>query len=121
MLILEATLAVAIGSWIHVPGGTWQPTPADIQMVQTQIHSYVERGARARPYTRLLPWSSYSFQYQGDGFFHKSIYINAFCEAPPSYAAKEFVEVMDGGPCFFHLQWDPATRTFSSLSFNGEA
>ena len=116
-----AILALAIGSWTHIAGGTWDPTPLIAADAKAAIRPYVVQQAGLQQ-LRLSSWSSYSFQYQGKTVSgHRFLYINAYCIAPPAYAAKQLVQVLDGGPCFFSVLYDPRTKSFTGIIFNGEA
>jgi hypothetical protein len=65
----------------------------------------------------------YFRQYLGivlDG--RRAVYVNAFrgAESFPSWRERA-VQVCDGGNDFWGAIYDPATRRFSRLGFNGEA
>ena len=72
---------------------------------------------------RGLPeWSRYFFQYQGqsiDG--RRLVFTNAFCIEPPENVEERFLLVLDGGACFFSVQYDPQQQVFLELSFHGDA
>ncbi|KZC22520.1 hypothetical protein RHOFW104T7_00255 [Rhodanobacter thiooxydans] len=110
-----------VGSWFPIAGGTWTPDQDVAAQLRATLQQYVV--ARASDQHReLQSWSSYSFQYQGRGSADgKFIFINAFCESPDAYAAKRFVQVLDGGTCYFELKYNPKTKTFYDLGFNGVA
>ncbi len=76
---------------------------------------------------------SYRFQYK---YINESIiFINAICLGSPDANSglgafpgptskdlkKEIYEVMDGGSCFFNLNYNIKSGAFSSLHVNGEA
>jgi hypothetical protein len=114
-------LTIAVGSWIFVPGGNWQPSDAQLDDAREKIHAYATLKSEGR-LDGLAPWESYTFQYQGrelDG--HKIIYVNAFCSEPPAYAAEQMVLVLDGGACYFEAYYDIESRSFVRLVFNGVA
>ena len=114
-------LAVAVGSWIYVPGGTWQPTAIEVADAKTKLRPYVLAQSKRRN-DKISPWNAYTFQYQGreiDG--RKIIYVNASCSEPPEYAAQEMVFVLDGGTCYFQAYYDIQTRAFVGIGFNGLA
>lgn len=130
MPLFLAAMVFAASSWIHVPGGTWNPTPEMI----------IETGAKLRPYVvaqaalqgrKLQPWATYTFQYQGQAKAFKLptqvlskrriILVNAFCITPPSYVYKELVTVLDGGTCFFRAYYDTVQHRFIYIVFNGVA
>ena len=111
--------AVAIGSWISISGGTWQPTTQDLNGARSGLQSYVAKTAKEEQ-VNLPKWSLYTFQYQGRTIEKKRfIYINAYCTTPPKYSANRFVQVFDGGSCFFSVLYDPKTKTYTNLTFNG--
>ena len=116
-----AALVVALGSWLAVPGGTWQPTDLEVVEARLQLEPYVVRQASLAKET-LPNWDSYTFQYQGQEIHGKRvILVNAFCEAPPPYAATQLVVVLDGGPCYFNAYWDPLDKIYIGVAFNGDA
>jgi len=116
-----AALAIAIGSWLPVPGGSWQPTTSDIAEAKSQIEPYVSREASLAKKT-LPNWSSYTFQYQGRELHGRQVVlVNAFCSAPTPHAATQMVMVFDGGPCYFQAHWDPINKIYISVVFNGDA
>ena len=111
--------AVAIGSWISISGGTWQPTTQEVSGARSGLQSYVAKTA-TKQHQDLPKWSHYTFQYQGRTIEKKRyIYVNAFCITPPEYSATKLVQVFDGGSCFFSVLYDPKTKTYSNLVFNG--
>jgi hypothetical protein len=117
-----SALTLAIGSWILVPGGTWEPAENEIADAREKLKPYAMAQAEKRKDDKPRPWETYTFQYQGselDG--KKVIYINAFCDKPPDYAAKQMVIVLDGGHCYFQAWYDTATKSFIRLFFNGVA
>jgi hypothetical protein len=51
---------------------------------------------------------------------HKLIYINAFCHMVRRRDWREhYVDVCDGGGCFWGVVYDTTTREFSDLEVNG--
>lgn len=112
-------LALSIASWIHVPGGTWQPTAHAVEL-RDGLEPFVVRAA-AEQGKRLPAWSSYTFQYQGQTEqSRKTVFINAFCSPAPSDVKTQFVLVLDGGACYFRVKYDPAKKEFFDLEFNGD-
>jgi hypothetical protein len=116
-----AALAIAVGSWLAVPGGAWTPTQDDVAEARSQLEPYAWQ--QAAQWGEVLPdWSSYTFQYQGQERGGKKILlVNAFCSEPPASAATEMVLVFDGGPCYFTAHWDPVEKRFIGIGFNGHA
>lgn len=117
----SAAIAIAVGSWFAIPGGSWSPTPEQVANARSQLEPYVEQIATER-HLGLQEWSSYSFQYQGRSEAGaKMIFINAFCITPPPYAQTRFVVVFDGGSCFFQAEYLPEKQQFLRVTFNGNA
>ena len=118
---LAIATALFVGSWFPIAGGTWTPEQAATVKLRSAMQPYVVAHASDQ-HLELRPWSSYSFQYQGRGSANgKFIFIDAFCSAPGTYAAKQFVQVLDGGTCYFELKYNQKTKTFYDLRFNGVA
>lgn len=68
---------------------------------------------------------SYSLQFLGiEHNGRKLIYVNALCERLPEEEVewkKHLAIVMDGGTCFWHASYDPASASFIDLEINGTA
>ena len=107
--------------WVEVAGGTWKPTAQQLVEVESALKSEVPATAKNRG--RLSEWSQYRFQYQGRITLlgRKFIYINAFCSAEHRSLDREWVEVMDGGACYFRAKWDTGAHKLYELSVNGVA
>ena len=121
---MGSSLAIAaflVGSWFPIAGGTWTPDQGAVAQLRAALQPYVVAQARGQR-RKLQPWSSYSFQFQGRGNAGgKFIFISAFCSTPDAYAAKRFLQVLDGGTCYFELKYNPKTKAFYDLGFNGVA
>ena len=121
---MGSSLAIAaflVGSWFPIAGGTWTPDQSAVAQLRATLQPYIVAQARDQR-RKLQPWSSYSFQFQGRSNAGVNfIFVNAFCSAPDAYAAKRFLQVLDGGTCFFELKYNPKTKTFYDLWFNGVA
>lgn len=118
-----AAVAIAIGSWLHVPVGTWQPSAEVMAAAKSQLAGYAKQQASSKGLA-LRTWASYTFQYQGRTLPKSGrhvVYVNAFCTPPPSYAAQEFVLITDGGTCYFEAYYDPASKRFVGILFHGLA
>jgi hypothetical protein len=112
-------LAVAVGSWLGLPGGAWIPSDRDIAQAKAQLWPYVEARVKSA-HADLAPRGRYTFQYRGETLQGRRILmINAFCTPPGADAATRQVTVADGGACFFKAYWDPEGRVYAGLAFNG--
>ena len=113
--------AIAIGSWLGVPGGSWAPTDLEVAEARSQLEPYVSRQASLAK-EHLPDWNSYTFQFQGrEVRGRRVILVNAFCGDPPPNAATEMVLALDGGACYFTAHWDPLEKIFIDVRFNGSA
>jgi hypothetical protein len=66
----------------------------------------------------------YKRQYFGIAFEKGQhvIYANYFCDSGYFDDWQDrYIVVMDGGECFFQIQYDPSKGTFSNLQINGLA
>ena len=116
-----------IGSWVASDtelGGYWTPTEDDIPTLEGKLESFLRQNAES---FRRQPsvWEqlfSYKRQYVGVIINEKQIIFgNFFCTEPGVKWREEWVLVMDGGDCFFQLQFDVESGTFTKLTVNGEA
>ncbi len=72
---------------------------------------------------KFLSKEKYTYQYQANIKNGKEeVYINAFCKERKSLnLRKDFVFVLDGGSCYFQINYNPETGEFYNLRVNGEA
>ena len=123
----ERAEQIGIGSWVASDtefGGYWTPTQEDIQTLEGKLDSFLREHAES--FRRQPPaWEQlddYQRQYVGVIINDKrAIYGNFFCTETGVDWRKEWVLVMDGGDCFFQLQFDVESGTFTELMVNGEA
>jgi len=115
--------------------GTWAPSAGQIKELETRLpealdNVFAKRGAyRDRPHDFLRQYAGFIVHGR------KIVYMNAFPRelldeekgffdqrkiAPPDWRS-EAKGVCDGGPAFFGVEYDPATKTFSHFAFNGLA
>jgi len=107
------------------PDSYWTPTEADVLALEAKLPAYLKTKISADHYAYGL-WdklTNYRRQYVGyviDG--ERFIYVNYFCDSFNDDAWKtQLMMVMDGGECFFQVQYQLADQTFVSLSINGFA
>lgn len=118
---------MGIGSWVASDaefGGYWTPAEEDIQALEGKLDSFLRENAEL--FSRQPPvWeqlSDYQRQYAGVIINDKRvIYGNFFCTETGVDWREEWVFVLDGGDCFFQLQFDVETKIFIGLTVNGEA
>lgn len=110
--------AVDTGRWVRVHGGAWDPSPAILSELETALKPAVTSAARNRG--RLAPWSEYTFQYQGRNspLARRFVYVNAFCRYEGGSLSKEWVQIDDGGACFFSAKYDPDKKLIYDVEVN---
>lgn len=122
LLIVTCASGETLGSWIHVKGDAWDPGETILKEIKGKLQQHTIAQAK-RQHVKLPPWDQYRFQYQGrfEGG-KRMVFINAFCRTIGDIQLEtEMDETLDGGPCFFTVEYDPETKVFHSLTFNGNA
>ena len=118
-MLVATSFAQAPGAWTQVAGGAWTPDQVTMSQISTSLQAYAEAMAK-RQGRDLLPWSEYSFQYQGRiSKGQRYIYVLGLCATvgEPDLRSS-FYEVLDGGSCFFGLTFDPKRRRFEHFRIN---
>lgn len=110
------------GDKVHV--GSWMPSRADIDGLEanlSQISALNE--TRWKSGRHIEHPGTYHRQYIGvtDSHQRRFVYVNAFCEPPPSDWKTKLYVVIDGGACFWQAFYDPSTKKFSNLMINARA
>jgi hypothetical protein len=108
--------------------GTWQPNQQDVLDVEAHL-PLLQRLKASRcciPGARVTNVHNYYRQYLGLVVVgRRVVYINAFSMKVAGVArdarhwASEPMMACDGGENFWGAVYDPATKTFSELAFNG--
>jgi hypothetical protein len=72
---------------------------------------------------QMRKWSSYTFQYQGrNSLLGKPyVFVNAFCGTASVDVRTAWVEVLDGGTCYFSAKYDPKSNRVYDVQVNGFA
>lgn len=118
---------MGLGTWLSSGAeieGYWTPTEEDILLLEENLPSFLQENSTS--FRREPPvWEqldNYKRQYAGLVIHDsKIIYGNFFCSDPGMDWKKEWMFVIDGGDCFFQLQFDIASGAFSGLMVNGDA
>ncbi len=102
----------------------WTPSTEDIAALEKELPEYLKENAHIF-YAEIPPWEKLEkYQRQYIGYKENGqhmIYGNYFCGAGNLDWTVEFIEVMDGGECFFQIRYDLKNGTFTELRVNGEA
>ena len=113
--------AAASAKWIEVEGGAWHLDPGALSQVQLALKSALPAAAGGQ----LRNWDAYTFQYQGKRSVLGSryVFVNAFCDSSrdDSDMRTEWVNVLDGGNCYFQVEYDLKTKQLRNFSVNGVA
>lgn len=102
----------------------WTPSETDIYAFEGGIRDFLIQTADPRFYQQPPVWDrlpEYKRQYFGvmiDG--RRLLFANFFCINDPNWTT-DLVVVLDGGECFWHVMYDPATGEYLNLQVNGEA
>jgi hypothetical protein len=119
--IIGAVLSDVEGGWFRSGAEAWAPTAEVVAAAEQAALECIRRSAPAI-FERL---EEYRCQYMGfvfDG--QRRIYCNFFRhdedEADEDWRT-EPVCVLDGGDDYFHLEYDPDSRTCANFYVNGEA
>lgn len=109
--------------WIEVKGGTWKPDDTMLSDLEVSLKPAITAGSKNRGH--MQDWSKYTFQYQGRSpeLGKRYIFVNAFCDDPQNHPNLQniWVQVMDGGACFFSGKYEPETKRLYDISVNGVA
>lgn len=97
----------------------WTPTTEDVLKAEAGLARFLAGSAP----TLAVKYSSYTRQYTGfvlEG--RRRIFMNFLCWPPetPGWQCSS-VAVLDGGDCYFHLDYDVTKGEYSHLSVNGAA
>ena len=125
-LVLFSPLCFS-GEW-YIVGSGKSEAKIDTAMLEVKLWKFLDAESKAT----FMPKEIYKFQYK---FVDKNeIYINALCVsraavddigALPDFTSeqltKDFIDVFDGGSCFFGVKFNIKRNKFSELRINGHA
>jgi hypothetical protein len=103
------------GEWVPVEG--WAvPLKVNTVAMEELLWKYMEDNAEQK----FQPREDYTYQYKTIN--DHELLINAMCDTfDTTDLTKEFVEVLDGGSCYFQATYDFKVNVFVKLVVNGEA
>jgi hypothetical protein len=105
--------------------GDWVPTAEEVRTLEKQLATYLPRQQDAFDGSKIpiedrLP--TYKRQYWGVLENEKRVIsANFFCDAFHYDWKNQMVMVLDGGDCYFQIQYDVDTVTFFDMYVNGSA
>ena len=123
LLISVASIPCGFGqTWVQVRGGSYTLDPAVLSHIRAALEATVTHSARVQK-AELAPWQTYTLQYQPqvvDG--HRVVRIDGACRVHPGANLQDsFLDVADGGPCYFTVTYSIELGKFSNVLFNGYA
>lgn len=101
--------------------GAWLPTLRDIDALESRLPDYLAGQPQASGRIKTgLP--GYTCQYGGVVVDARAlIVVIAFYTREVGDWRRQIVFTMDGGDCFFHVVYEPASGQFRGFSVNGDA
>lgn len=115
---------MGLGSWLGESGGFWTPSENDILFLEENIVAYLSQNATLFNYQEPVWERLGEYQRQFIGIHRDGsniIYGNYFCNNMGKNWRQEFVSVLDGGNCYFQVEYNLERRMFTRLSVNGES
>jgi hypothetical protein len=115
---------MGLGAWLANSDSFWTPSEDDILILEEKLGGYLSQNISLFNYHEPV-WErlgDYQRQYigiQSDG--SKIIYGNYFCDNHGKNWRQEFVSVLDGGNCYFQVEYDIQQGDFTMLMVNGES
>ena len=102
----------------------WTPSNSDILKIEDQIVEFLHQNHNFFSYQppvweRLDQYQSQFFGLKREG--KQIIYGNYFCDNFGKDWKREFVSVLDGGECYFQIEYDLHRGEFIKLMVNGES
>jgi len=115
---------MGLGAWLAKSDGFWTPSEDDILILEEKIGEFLSQNSSLFNYGEPV-WErigKYQRQYIGlqrDG--SEIIYGNYFCDNHGKNWRLEWVSVLDGGNCYFQVEYDVQQGDFILLMVNGES
>jgi hypothetical protein len=100
----------------------WKPSREDAAKLEAGLVDYIRRNPPERSPRLWRKLKLYRRQYIGitrDG--RRFIRCIAFCDAAGLNWKRQIVVVFDGGDCYFEIDYDVDSGTYSNLYVHGEA
>lgn len=114
LLYLVSTLALA-SEWYAVDGGI-----VEININQQELEDSLWKYLRKNEQLVNVERERYSYQHQVKK--ESMLFINAFCEKSNRLELhRQWLQVLDGGVCYFSVWFNYKTGEFSGLNINGVA
>ena len=115
---------IGVSSWLIESDGFWTPSVKDILKLEEKIAGYLSQNS-SYFYRQPPVWERFDeYQRQYIGVEREGrliIYGNYFCNSGGVDWRQKLVVVIDGGECFFQVEYDVESGLFIKLLVNGEA
>lgn len=115
---------MGIASWLAKIDGFWTPTADDVMIVERELAEYLSQNSYLL-YHQPPVWErldEYQRQYIGlERGGKQIIYGNFFCSNGGHDWRQKMIFVLDGGECYFQVEYDVENGSFINLMVNGEA
>jgi len=123
ILAMTGTVPLAVAqTWVEVNDGSWPLDAASLGRIEQKLQATVVRSAKTQG-QKLPPWLKYLIQYRAtlvNG--HRVVEIRGACRVSPGLdLRREFLDVVDGGLCYFTLMYTVESERFCNVIFNGRA
>lgn len=115
---------VEMATWLFGSDDFWTPSEDDISAIEEKITDYLKENAE-QFYWQPPVWQqleAYQRQYIGlvrDG--RQIILGNYFCDSGSKNWRRDLVFAIDGGECYFQVEYDVEVGIFIMLQINGES
>ncbi|MCU7843058.1 MAG: hypothetical protein KZQ93_04380 [Candidatus Thiodiazotropha sp. (ex Monitilora ramsayi)] len=115
LIIALVSLPALAGQWVQVPGWTVKVKVNPVAL-ENMLWEYIHKESRLV----FQPRESYTYQYKA--ITDTEILINALCEVKDKeLLEKKFIQVFDGGSCYFQAKYNFELKKVTNLVVNGEA
>ena len=115
---------IEIASWRFESDGYWTPSVNDILKIEENIAEYLNKNSDKFNWQPPVWQRLDEYQHQYIGLERRGkriIYGNYFCEGGNNNWRKVFVFAIDGGECYFQVEYNISSGLFIKLLINGES
>ena len=113
-----------IASWLFDSESYWTPSADEISEIEDEIAGYLDQNSKEF-YWEPPVWERLDeYQRQYIGLMRggkRIIYGNYFCDSGKQNWRQDFVFAIDGGECYFQVEYDVESGLFIKLRVNGES
>ena len=115
LVLILITPHVSLASeWVAIDGGITE-VKLNSEKVESELWKYINKESKIK----FKAKEKYTYQYQAIN--SEIMSINTLCETYGKTLNTNFILVLDGGSCYFQINYNYKTGVFSELQVNGEA